>query len=138
MTRLTKNVIYNTAGQAAILIISVVAVRYIFKRLGDDAFGIVIFNIFLTGVMSAALELGISATIVRQVSSHFENDRDYVRDLVRTASFLYWGFGALLFICILAAAPFLVTYWVNLRSMDGGTAAAMLRILSVTSLVTLP
>ena len=138
MTRLTRNVIYNTAGQAAILVISVVAVRYIFRGLGDDAFGIIVFNLILTTVLSSALELGISATIVRQVSSHFETDRDYVRDLVRTASLLYWGFGALLFVVILIAAPFLVTQWVNLRSMDAGTAATMLRILSVTSLVTLP
>jgi len=138
MTRLTRNVIYNTAGQAAILVISVVAVRYIFRGLGDDAFGIIVFNLILTTVLSSALELGISATIVRQVSSHFETDREYVRDLVRTASFLYWGFGALLFAGILIAAPFLVTQWVNLKSMDAGTAATMLRILSVTSLVTLP
>ena len=123
MTRLTRNVIYNTAGQAAILVISVVAVRYIFRGLGDDAFGIIVFNLILTTVLSSALELGISATIVRQVSSHFETDRDYVRDLVRTASLLYWGFGALLFVVILIAAPFLVTQWVNLRSMDAGTAA---------------
>ena len=138
MTRLTRNVIYNTAGQAAILVISVVAVRYIFRGLGDDAFGIIVFNLILTGVLSAALELGISATIVRQVSSHFETDRDYVRDLLRTASLLYWGFGALLFVLLLAAAPFLVTQWVNLRSMDATTATTMLRILSVTALVTLP
>jgi O-antigen/teichoic acid export membrane protein len=138
MTRLTRNVIYNTAGQAAILVISVVAVRYIFRRLGDDAFGIIVFNLVLTTVLSSALELGISATIVRQISSHFEAEREYVRDLVRTASLLYWGFGGALFALILLAAPFLVTHWVNLKSMDAGTATTMLRILSVTSLVTLP
>src|SRR5258706_12393950 len=128
MIRRTVNVIYSTAGQAAILVISVVAVRYIFRGLGDDAFGIIVFNLILTTVLSSALELGISATIVRQVSSHFETDREYVRDLVRTASFLYWGFGALLFAGILIAAPFLVTQWVNLKSMDAGTAATMRRI----------
>src|SRR5260221_10027222 len=97
MTRLTRNVIYNTAGQAAILVISVVAVCYIFRGLGDHAFGIIVFNLILTTVLSSALELGISATIVRQVSSHFETDREYLRDLVSTASFLYWGFCGLPF-----------------------------------------
>jgi len=138
MTRLTRNVIYNTAGQAAILILSVIAVRFIFRRLGDDAFGIIVFNLVLTTVLSSALELGISATIVREVSGHFETDRGYVRDLIQTASFLYWGFGALLFVLIWIGAPLLVTHWVNLKSMDTRTATTMLRILSVTSLVTLP
>lgn len=138
MTRLTRNVIYNTAGQAAILVLSVVAVRFIFHRLGDDAFGIIIFNLVLTTVLSSALELGISATLVREVSSFFDKDRAYVTSLVQTASFLYWAFGLLLFLLIIAAAPLLVTQWVNLKSMDAGSAAGMLRILSVTSLVTLP
>src|SRR5436309_9560452 len=117
MTRLTRNVIYNTAGQAAILVISVVAVRYIFRGLGDDAFGIIVFNIVLTTVLSSALELGISATIVRQVSSHFETDRAYVTELMRTSALLYWSFGILLFIAVWITAPLLVTHWVNLRSM---------------------
>lgn len=138
MTRLTRNVIYNAAGQAAILVLSVIAVRFIFRRLGDDAFGIIVFNLVLTTVLSSALELGISATIVREVSSHFDRDRDYVTGLVQTASFLYWAFGAFLLLVILAAAPLLVTHWVNLRSMDPGSATTMLRILSITSLVTLP
>src|SRR5260221_4931231 len=105
MTRLTRNVIYNTAGQAAILVLSVVAVRFILRRLGDDAFGIIIFNLVLTTVLSSALELGISATIVREVSSAADSDREYVRDLVRTASLLKWGFGALLLIAIWVTAP---------------------------------
>jgi O-antigen/teichoic acid export membrane protein len=138
MTRLTRNVIYNVAGQAAILALSIVAVRFIFRQLGTDAFGIIIFSIVLTTVLSSALELGISATIVRQVSSHAESDRNYVNELMQTASVLYWSFGALLFVVIWIAAPWLVTHWVNLHSMDPGTAATMLRILSVSSLVTLP
>jgi O-antigen/teichoic acid export membrane protein len=138
MTRLTRNVIYNTAGQGAILVLSLIAVRFIFRRLGDDAFGIIVFNLVLTTVLSSALELGISATVVREVSSHFEADRSYVNELLRTASLIYWGFGALLFVLIWVTAPLLVSHWVNLRSMDTGTATTMLRILSVTSLVTLP
>jgi len=138
VTRLTRNVIYNTAGQGAILLLSLVAVRFVFRRLGDDAFGIIIFNLVLTTVLSTALELGISATIVREVSRHFEDQRAYVNDLMRTGSLFYWSFGVLLFVLIWLTAPLLVTQWVNLHRMDPTTAATMLRILSVTALVTLP
>jgi O-antigen/teichoic acid export membrane protein len=138
MTRLTKNVIYNVTGQGLVLVLSLIAVRFIFRRLGDDVFGIVFFNLVLTTVLASALELGISATIVREVSSHFDTDREYVHALIRTASILYWGFGLLLVAAIWLSAPLLVTHWVNLKSLDPGTAATVLRILSATALVVLP
>lgn len=138
MTRLSKNLIYNVAGQGLVLVLSLIAVRFIFRRLGDDVFGIIFFNLVLTGVLTSALELGVSATIVREISSHWESEPDYIRKLIRTASTLYWGGGVLLVVVIWVTAPLLVTHWVNLKTLDPGTAATTLRILSVTALVILP
>jgi O-antigen/teichoic acid export membrane protein len=138
MTRLTRNIIYNVAGQGLVLVLSLIAVRFIFRRLGDDVFGIIFFNLVLTTVLASALELGISATIVREVSSFFDKDRDYVTALIRTATTLYWGLGLVLVVVIWLTAPLLVTHWVNLKSLDAGTAATTLRILSATTLVALP
>jgi O-antigen/teichoic acid export membrane protein len=138
MTRLTKNIIYNVAGQGLVLILSLIAVRFIFRRLGDDVFGIIVFNLVLTTVLVSALELGISATIVREISSHFDTDRPYIKALIGTASLVYWGIGLLLVGVIWVTAPLLVTHWVNLKSLDPDTAATLLRILSATALVALP
>src|SRR5713226_6691241 len=138
MTRLTRNIIYNVAGQGLVLILSLIAVRFIFRRLGDDVFGIIFFNLVLTTVLASALELGISATIVREVSSFFDKDRAYVTALIRTATLLYWGLGLLLVVVIWVTAPLLVTHWVNLKWLDAGTAATTLRLLSATTLVALP
>jgi O-antigen/teichoic acid export membrane protein len=138
MTRLTRNVIYNVTGQGLVLVLSLIAVRFIFRRLGDDVFGLIYFNIVLTTLLASAAELGVSSTTVREVSTRHESEPEYVRDLVRTASLLYWGLGILLVLVIWVTAPLLVTYWVNLRTMDAGTAATTIRILSVMSLVALP
>src|SRR2546430_4281197 len=138
MTRLTRNVIYNVVGQALILVVSLIAVRFIFRRLGDDVFGIIFFNITLTAVLTRVLELGVSSTIVREVSGAMDGEALYVRDLVRTASLLYWAVGITLVVVIWATAPLLVRYWVNLTTIDTNTAATMLRILSVPALVALP
>jgi O-antigen/teichoic acid export membrane protein len=138
MTRLTKNIIYNVTGQGLVLILSLIAVRFIFRRLGDDVFGIIFFNITLTTVLSSALELGVSATIVREVSSRMDAAPDYVRTLVRTASTLYWAAGLLLVAIILGTAPLVVSHWINLRTIDSQTATTMLRVMSATSLVALP
>ncbi|TAN34581.1 hypothetical protein EPN29_02600 [bacterium] len=138
MTRLTKNVIYNVTGQSLVLVVSLIAVRFIFRRLGDDVFGIIFFNIVLTTVLSSALELGVSSTIVREVSSRMKSEPEYVRTLIRTASALYWGAGLVLVAVIWVTAPLLVSHWVNLRTIDSQTAATLLRVMSATSLVALP
>jgi O-antigen/teichoic acid export membrane protein len=138
MTRLTKNIIYNVVGQGLILVVSLIAVRFIFRRLGDDVFGIIFFNLTLTAVLSRVLELGVSTTIVREVSSAIESEVTYIRDLVRTASLVYWAVGLALIAVIWVSAPWLVTHWVNLKTIDPGTAATLLRILSVPALVALP
>src|SRR6266705_5344107 len=116
MTRLTKNIIYNVTGQSLVLVLSLIAVRFLFRRLGDDVFGIIFFNITLTTVLSSALELGVSSTIVREVSSRIDSGPDYVRSLVRTASTLYWGAGIFLVVVIWITAPLVVTHWINLRT----------------------
>jgi O-antigen/teichoic acid export membrane protein len=138
MTRLTRNLIYNVAGQGLVLLLSLIAVRFIFRRLGDDTFGIIFFNLVLVAVLTSALELGVLSTIVREVSSHFESQPDYIRQLIRTASSLYWAAGLILVAVIWVTAPLLVTHWINLKTLDPDTAATTLRILSGTALVALP
>lgn len=138
MTRLTRNVIYNVTGQGLVLLLSLIAVRFIFRRLGEDTFGIIFFNLVLVAVLTSALELGVLSTIVREVSSHFESQPDYIRQLIGTTSVLYWSAGVLLVAVIWVTAPLLVTHWINLKTLDPDTAATTLRILSGTALVALP
>ncbi len=138
MTRLTKNLIYNVTGQGLVLILSLIAVRFIFRRLGDDVFGIIFFNLVLTQLLASALELGISATIVREVAGRLDSEPGYVRRLIGSASTLYWGAGIVLVAMIWFAAPLLVEHWINLRTIDPGKAATLLRLMSATALVILP
>jgi O-antigen/teichoic acid export membrane protein len=138
MSRLFKNVAYNVIGQGIVLALGFVGVKFIYGRLGPDAFGIIYFNLVLTGVLTTALELGVLSTTVRQVSAHFADDRHYVERLIRTASLFYWGVGVILMIAVFIAAPLLVDKWVNLKSISPSTATTMLRFLSVTTLIMLP
>ena len=71
MSRLSKNVIYNVAGQGIVLLLSLIAVRFIFRRLGDDVFGVIYFNIAMTALLVGALELGLSSTTVRANAGHW-------------------------------------------------------------------
>lgn len=138
MSRLSRNVLYNVAGQGTVLLLGFVGVHFVFSRLGADAFGVIYFNLVLVGVLTTALELGVLATTVREVSAFFDSEPDYVERLIRTASLFYWGLGAVLFGAVFVAAPFLAAHWINLRTLDSGTAVVMLRLLSVTVLIQLP
>ncbi|MDQ2943157.1 MAG: oligosaccharide flippase family protein, partial [Candidatus Dormibacteraeota bacterium] len=138
MSRLSKNLIFNVAGQGLVLALSFIAVKFIFKQLGDDIFGIIYFNITLATVVTAALELGVLATTSREVSLHFDSEPGYVTALIRTASLVYWGLGFLIVAAIFVSAPVLVEKWINLKTADPGTATTMIRILSISTMVVLP
>lgn len=138
MSRLSKNIIYNLFGQGLLLVLGFVAVRYIFKQLGEDALGIIYFTLIMNAVLSAVFEMGICFTTVREVSGYFESEPEYIQALVRTFSFFYWGVYVLLGLAIYFLSPILVEKWINLETMDSPTAVYVLRILGIASLLALP
>ena len=135
---LTRNIAANLAGQSLLLVLGLVAVKFVFARLGDDALGIIYFTLALNTLLCAALDLGISSTTVRQVSAHAPGDRGYVEALMRTAASFYWAAWAALAVLLWVAAPLLVSGWVNLGALDAATAIAALRVLGIGALTALP
>ncbi len=138
ISRLSKNIVYNFFGQGLLLLLGFVAVKYVFKQLGEDALGIIYFTLTMNSVLCTVLELGISTTTVREVSAHFNDEPEYIRDLIRTASLFYWGGFLLLAVVVYFGAPFLVEKWINLESMDTATATLVLQIMGISALVGLP
>ncbi len=118
--------------------LGLLAVRFVFRQLGPDAFGIVLFSQTITAVLVSILELGLSSTTIREVASHFVDEPGYVSDLVRTATLLYWAAYVLLTVGLVLGAPLVVGHWIHLQSMDAQTAVRMVQILGVGSLLTLP
>ena len=138
MSRLSKNIVYNALGQGLLLVLSFVAVKYVFRRLGSDALGIIYFTQTMSAVLFAVLEMGIGSTTVREVSSHFRDEPDYIHHFIRTGSFLFWCAYALLALVIYALAPVLIHHWVHLQGLDASTATSVLRILGISSISILP
>ena len=138
MSRLSKNILYNLVGQGLLVILGFVAVKFIFKQLGQDALGIIYFTFTLNGLLTAILALGINETTVREVAAFHEEDPTYVKHLLQTASFFYWGLYILAAVALYASAPWLVTKWINLDTLSPLTATLILRVLGMASLLTLP
>jgi len=138
MSRLSKNIIYNLFGQGLLLVLGFIAVKYIFKQLGEDALGVIYFTLTMNAVLCAVLEMGICSTTVREVSAHFKDEPGYIRNLIQTASLFYWIAYLLLAVIIYFIAPILVNKWINLKAMDAAMATQMLRILGISALLGLP
>ncbi len=130
--------VFNLIGQGLVLALSFIAVRLIFRQLGGDVFGIIYFNITLAALLTTVLELGISATTVREVAQFFDTEPGYVTRLIQTFSLVYWVFGGVILVAVFFGAPVLVRYWINLTTIDPDTAANIIRILSIGTMVALP
>ena len=100
MSKLSKNIIYNLLGQGLVVIISLVAIKYIFKQLGGDMLGIIYFSLAFSTVLYAVLEVGICSTTIREVAAHSESEPEYIRGMIKTASLFYWSAYCLLAIII--------------------------------------
>jgi len=138
MSRLSKNILYNLFGQGLLVILGFVAVKFIFKQLGQDALGIIYFTSTLNALLTALLALGINETTVREVAAFHEEDPAYIRRLLQTASCFYWGLYILAAVVLYVAAPWLVTQWINLDTLSPLTATRVLRLLGIASLLALP
>ena len=138
MSRLTKNIIFNLTGQVLLVGLGFFATRDVFRQLGDDALGLLFFAIATNAVLTTVIDLGVSATVVREVARHLDTDREYLVRLMRTCTLFYWCSYALLAMLVWSAAPWLVSRWLTLKTLDAVVAARVLRILALGLLLMLP
>lgn len=120
------------------MVLGFISVKYVFTELGRDALGIIYFSILFNAMACSALELGVSATTVREVSGHFKKEPEYIRALVRMGSLFYWSSFIILGLIIYFLAPLLVDRWITLDTMEPLLAVKLLRILIISALVALP
>lgn len=138
MSRVSRNIVYNGLGQGLSLLLGFVAVRFVFRRLGGDALGLIYFSLAFSVALSVAVRLGICESAVREVASHHGNRPEYIKNLIRTSSLLYWAAYLILGLVAYTATPYLIRHWVKLDSMDALNAIKMMRILTLGALLTLP
>jgi len=138
MSKLSRNIVYNGIGQGLSLLLSFVAVRLVFRRLGGDALGLIYFSLTFCAALTVAVQLGVCESAVREVASHHANRPEYIKNLIRTSSLLYWTAFLFLSLIAYAASPYFIRHWVKLGTLEVPTATAIMRILTLGALVALP
>jgi O-antigen/teichoic acid export membrane protein len=136
-SKVTRNALYNLFGQSSLLLLGFLAARFLFRGLGEDAFGLILFATTLNAVMANVLDLGLTATTVRVVAVH-RRDVGYVVAYVRTATLLYWSVYVLLVCAAYLTVPAIVTHWIHLSTLSPASAAPALFILLTGAFSSLP
>jgi O-antigen/teichoic acid export membrane protein len=138
MSQLSKNIIFNLIGQALIVGLGFMGTRLVYRQLGEEALGILYFALAVYAVLTPLLDMGISSTVVREVASHLNMDSGYVVRLTRTSTLFYWSTYLALSLVIWLTSPWLVSHWINLKTLDTSVAVSSLRILALSLLLMLP
>jgi O-antigen/teichoic acid export membrane protein len=138
VSKVSRNIVYSGLGQGLSVLLSLVAVRFVYRRLGGDALGLIYFSLAFSAALSVAVQLGICESAVREVASHQGSRPEYIKSFIRTSSLLYWTGFLILATVAYALAPYLVNHWVKLDSLDALTAIKFMRILALGALVALP
>jgi len=138
MSRLSKNIVYNLVGQCLLIVLSFVAVKYIFSQLREDALGIIYFATTLNIMLLGILDKGIYTVTTRVVSTYINQEPEYIHYFIKTWSSLCWGVYLIFAIVVYFTVPIIVENWINLKTLDTATATNVLHILGFALLSTLP
>jgi O-antigen/teichoic acid export membrane protein len=138
MSILSRNIVFNLAGQAVIVGLGFVGTRLVFRRLGEEPLGILYLALALYAVLTPLLDMGLSSTLVREVASHLQTDAEYVFRLTRTSTSFYWLSYLILACGIWFVSPWLVSHWISIKVLDAAVAQQGFRILALSLLLMLP
>lgn len=135
MSKLSRNILYNLGGQGLLLALSFVATRVVYRRLGDEALGVIYAGYLLNSLVSGALIAGLSQTLVREIAQNAQKDSRIVSQIISTANILFWtAYGCGVLVAWLGT-PWVVENWLNIHHLDPTTAATAIRLMLTGSLV---
>jgi O-antigen/teichoic acid export membrane protein len=139
MGRLEKNTAANLTGTIWSVGLGIVCIPLVIRFLGAEAFGLV--GLFLTlQSICAILDLGIGATLNRELARFSANDADAreQRDLVFTLQAIYWLAAVAIGITIAALAPFVAGYWLKPHSLAVATVTTCVRMMGAAIAIQFP
>lgn len=130
MAKLKSNIIFNFLGSAwlGILTLAVTPVQVHF--LGVEAFGFVGL-ITILQVLLGSLDLGISATVTKVVSSDHSHQRSVSANAVNTASTVYWGIALLIAVLLWLNSAKVAAFWLTRTKLDSATVTLGIQIIAV-------
>ena len=134
---LKRNVIANTIGGIWVLGLGLFLVPAQFKILGPEIVGLLGFVATLQ-LIFAVFDFGLSPTILREIASDSSPDRKVSRDLIQSASMVYWIISIVLGISVWLAASWFSRGWITLDNLTPEYAIIVIQILALRLFIAWP
>lgn len=134
----SRNIVFGIGSQGLLLVLSLIATRFVFRDLGGEALGIISFSAVLTFLFIALSDMGLSLLITREVAAHRNSNNAYVEELVGAGVAVSWA--AYLVSCVLVVelASWLVDHWLQVDVANRASATLALRLISASLLLAIP
>ncbi|MDP3229861.1 MAG: oligosaccharide flippase family protein [Acidovorax sp.] len=130
MAKLKSNIIFNFLGSAWLGILTLAVTPIQVHFLGVEAFGFVGL-ITILQVLLGSLDLGISATVTKVVSSDHSHQRSASANAVNTASTVYWVIAFLIAALLWLNSGKVATFWLSSTQLDPVTITLGIQIIAV-------
>ncbi|MBT9507348.1 oligosaccharide flippase family protein [Rhodoferax sp.] len=130
MTKLKSNIIFNFLGSAWLGILTLAVTPIQVHFLGVEAFGF-IGLITILQVLLGTLDLGISATVTKVVSSDHSDGRSASSDAVNTASSVYWIIALFIAVLLWWNSAKVAAFWLSRTRLDPVTVTLGIQIIAV-------
>ncbi|MBD3812296.1 MAG: oligosaccharide flippase family protein [Betaproteobacteria bacterium] len=130
MPKLKSNIIFNFLGSAWLGILTLAVTPIQVHFLGVEAFGFVGL-ITILQVLLGSLDLGISATVTKVVSSDHSSQRSASANAVNTASSVYWVIAILIAVLLWLNSAKVAIFWLTRTRLDPATITLGIQIVAV-------
>ena len=130
MPKLKSNIIFNFLGSSWIGVLTLVVTPIQVHFLGVEAFGFVGL-ITILQVLLGSLDLGISATVTKVVSSDHSSRRSASAKAVNTASSVYWIIAILIAVLLWLNSAKVAVFWLSRTRLDPATVTLGIQIVAV-------
>lgn len=130
MRRLKSNIIFNFLGSAWLGILTLAVTPIQVHFLGVEAFGFVGL-ITILQVLLGTLDLGISATVTKIVSSDHSEQHRASANAVNTASTVYWFIALVIAVVLWMNSDKVAGFWLSRTKLDPATVTSGIQIIAV-------
>jgi O-antigen/teichoic acid export membrane protein len=129
-----RNIVANFAGRIWASVLGLIFPPIYARLLGIESYGLIGVWASLGAILSI-LDLGLSATLNREMARHSadlgtESNRE-MRDLTRTMAVVFWTIGALAGAMIALVAPLISHHWVHAQRLSPELVTNSIRLMGV-------
>jgi len=130
MKSIARNITANAFGSIWLVVLNLIAIPLQIRILGTEAYGLIGF-ITTMQVILVVFDLGLPATVIREVALDRDEKRRFSRALIQTCSTLYWLVALVVGVLFILASDWIANHWLHVETIPISVVAQALRLLAV-------